>query len=236
MQPDDNIRNGLMLTDRGDAVAPGSNVAVMATEAAFYTYCRDRSENIVLLPRPISGQFNALGRWLHDRSPYSQTRVHGGTHFIETRYPVETLRGLRDDPGMLWRDELDLILGDMQTMQNRVRARAELRVVGAEGYSPGTYDFHEDLGDAYRATFHADDRVMCCYNGPTTEWIRGKDAVALPRGTNLPTYRKEDGAPAFRFRIGDLWRQACAAGRAEALIHRAVEIGPNDPPRLLVVC
>ena len=136
---------------------------------------------------------------------------------------------------MAWGNELGLICADMQMMQNALGCQAELRVVGEQGYAPGTYLFHQD-GGAYRRAFQSADRVMCCYNAPTTEWIHKGDAIALPANRGFHTFDKRAGAPVFNFAVGNIWRQACMGDGSEALVHRAVETGPCHPPRLLVVC
>lgn len=210
-------------------------IVTVDSVANLFSYRRSAGETIVVLPRTVSGQFNDLAKWLLGKNPWQGTLVADKSHYLETAYKCEDLDIFQKDPGMNWHDELNLIRDDMQKMQKAVGYRAELRVVRDKGYTPGTHLFHIDGGE-YRPALQAADRVMCCYNAPTTEWIRKSDAIVLPARQGVRCFKKKAAAPAFRFGVGDIWRQACMGHGHEALIHRAVETGPDDPPRLLLVC
>ncbi len=211
------------------------NIAVVESAARLFSYRRDRTENGVLLPRPITGAFNDLARWLLKQNPWHNTLVADKTHYIETVYRLEDVERFKNAPGMVWHDELDLVCADMRMMQDAVGHRAELRIVRDKGYSPATYLFHKDGGE-YRRALQSADRVMCNYNGPTTERIHARDAIALPVSHGFFTFEKRPGALVSAFRVGDIWRQACMGDGSEAMIHRAVEITPESAPRMVLVC
>ena len=65
------------------------NVVVVDGAAEFFSYRRHRRENIVLLPRSISGNFNGLARWLLEQNPWRDMRVADKSHYIETVYNRE---------------------------------------------------------------------------------------------------------------------------------------------------
>lgn len=212
------------------------NIAVVDTAERFFTYQRSRAENIVVMPRRISGDFNGLSRWLLRQAPHANVLVSDGMSFLNTAFPLDRVRSFKESPDMQWKEEIQQIIGDMELMQRFAQAAAELRVVRNQGYHPSTYVFHKDGGE-FRQCFRAKDRIMCAYNRPTTEWIAEGDARKVRiAGGSFHMYEKKDGAPAYRFSPGDMWRQACLADYGDALIHRAVEVKAGDPPRLLVVC
>lgn len=211
------------------------SVAVVDSIEGLFSCRRKPAENIVLLPRPISGCFNDLAFWLLKQNRWHDTLVADKSHYMETIYKVEDLDTFAKNDTMEWPEELDQIRDDMRVMQKAVGYRAELRVVRGRGYHPETHRFHVD-GGAYRSALQAVDRVMCCYNKPTTEWVRKEDAIALPAPSGFQCFEKKKDAPVFHFGVGDIWRQACVGDRSDALVHRAADTGPHDPPRLLVVC
>ena len=184
-----------------------------------YTFNRATFDTAVVFRRPISGRFNALAEFLHAQHPYKDVLIGGGRR-LETFYKADALREWQGKCD--YEEELALVIADMDEAQRMTRRVSELRLVKDKGYHKGNYEFHRDPGD----------RIMCCYNDPATEFIKQEHGIAYVE-EGFTFYRKEVANPVFHFNPGDIWLQA---GRANGLKHRAVEIGPNDPPRILMVC
>jgi hypothetical protein len=169
--------------------------------------------NCIVWPRRLSGDFNGLARALwKDHVPEQQRQGHW------TPFGRFCLTGLEDilprleDAGR--REALETVIHDMKAVAAAGAAAPTLRVIGWTGYgsSSGVEGFHTD------GTCHETyGRVLCCYNDPVTE--------------------NKIGDELFRFRPGDIWRQAGRGNpqKVKPLSHRAPVPGPDGPPRLLMV-
>jgi len=230
-----------------------SEIAVVETKQALFSYKRGREESMILLPRPITGCFNDLGIWLLRQSPWHDQRIEGTDMYAAVRYRVCDLEKLSSEVGMDWPDEMGLICDDMRRMEREKGVSAELRVVRENGYDPETYKFHQDGQGYYDHIQRISDmgRIMCCYNDPVTECLLAADAVPvllIPANQSLPHFEVMPGRKPFRPGVGDIWRQVSLGQGGRPLVHRAVQVeagnperpweGPRpwNPPRLLAVC
>lgn len=196
-----------------------AEVLIVPERRLVYSFNRERFHTAVVYHSPISGHFNELAEFLHAQHSCKDVVIEGGRR-LETFYKADALRKWQ---GLChYEEELALVISDMDEARRMTMRMPELRLVKHKGYHKLNYEFHRD----------PDDRIMRCYNDPTTEFIRQEHGVAL-REAGFEYYKKEADNPVFHFDPGDIWLQA---GRAHGLKHRAVEIGPGDPPRMLMVC
>jgi hypothetical protein len=194
-------------------------IVIVPERDLVYSYQRGRFDTALLFRRRISGKFNELAEHLYDRHSCKDVMTVDGRR-LETFYNLQGLDALRGKTP--YEGELGLIIADMREARQKTLRSPELRVVPANGYNRLNYEFHQDGGD----------RIMCCYNDPTTECIRQE------HGTKQITDRfihfaKGADEPVFHFNNGDVWFQA---GGAQGLKHRAVQTSTADPVRMLMVC
>lgn len=180
------------------------------------------SASVILLPRTLSGDFNALARDLEDfKAAGMGPRVQPGERLLKS---IEIFAG---EPQGQHHVAARAVMDDVQffARQNlRVALRLERSFSAASEPDP----FHQDRLDAVLG------RILCNYNTPATEWILPEDAV-YQRRQGLFTARQ--GADIHRFPSGALWRFAGTRNEAgaAALIHRAPRTERGAPPRLLLV-
>lgn len=209
------------------------SIVIETSMERFYAHRRKPHEMIILHPRTISGPFNALARHLLERHPcYGVAKAHD--EMLQTLYSCEALEAMSGIPDAL-DDAMGLIVSDMNEMARQTGVQPFLRVIAPGGYAVGTYVYHEDT-PKHLSALGACERLVCCYNGPTTEGLLEEDASFVSCGGDGPEYMAMPGAAPFRFGIGNIWRHACMGGEAPAFIHRAVDIPAGHPPRLMVVC
>lgn len=200
------------------------DVVIVPDREMLWQYkCKD--ESAVMTPRRISGQFNELALSLLFRLN-RRSKFH--------IYDMASISQILDNAKFRYRAELELIYADMKEIKTRLGLEPKLRLI-KEYSGASVYRFHTDGADP--SGRDRLERVMCCYNGPTTEGLMKRDAVAYGG-----FYKCRDGAQPFHFGIGDIWIQACVdsyskinAYGPDPFIHRAVAIRASDPPRILVV-
>ncbi len=91
--------------------------------------------------------------------------------------------------------------------------------------------FHTD-GTESDAYF---DHTLCCYNGPTTEYIDSEDALNTVNASGV--YETKPNATIKQFGVGNMWRIATMNKDAltKPFIHRAPRIIAPASPRLLLL-
>jgi len=148
--------------------------------------------NIIVWRRgEISGAFNALS---HNLS------AHYGRDIDQTN-PNEMLSNERFGPSGDIGEAFAKLKKDIESFRSYITKKSAVRWVGDLGYE---VDFYE--GD-FVDDFHTDIpawRLMCCYNNPTTEWIKNEDVL---RKSGL-AYIARDDAVISRFAQGDVWLHA----------------------------
>jgi len=178
------------------------------------------SASVILLPRKLSGDFNALALGLEDlrSSPVRQKK---------TALLQKKLTSFASDRNSELRDAAGIVLEDMRYFQQK-GFFFELRLERSFIRSDDDLPFHQDRLD------ESFGRILCSYNDPVTEWIRPENAD-YHRRTGLFSAKEESGI--CRFQTGDLWRFAGSKNKNGVipLIHRAPRSNPGSPPRLLLV-
>lgn len=180
----------------------------------------------VLLPRSLSGDFNALAQVMGRKGYW--------------RAPLMRVEK-RDDLRKNFPQEIDLLREDIRMLRGvSAQHYLDLRVSKDSNWREdrAPHAFHSD--GCRNAHF---GRVLCCYNDPVTEWIRREDAI--PRDSHEGTFEKREGAPLYRFKAGDIWRLASRTGGdgnvcgRPLFIHRTPpsirDRKEEDPPRMVLV-
>lgn len=192
---------------------------------SFTAMCRDdfaAGENVLRLPRRLSGEFNLLALCL------SRTERNRREAALESFVAPRLHRVF----GVAARQVLD----DMAALRDH-GFHPELRVVQRGFYTPSVMHFHVDRGES---------RIICCYNGSATEFLSGGDAVHQNPNRATGGFVAKDGAVIQTFELGDIWRHkgvplnrsgevGVGAEMAAAFIHRAPKMPLVAWPRLMVV-
>lgn len=179
-------------------------------------------ENVLLMPRRLSGAFNALALCLSrverkQRETVLESFVTPRLHLVfgvAARQVLEDMKALRDHG-----------------------FRPELRVATRGFYTSAVMNYHVDRGAS---------RIICCYNGQATEFLRNDDAEHQNPDRSTGSFRAKDGATPQAFALGDIWRHkgvplsrtgeiGAREEMSAAFIHRAPKMGFFSMPRLMVV-
>lgn len=180
--------------------------------------------NAVVLPRKLSGDFNAVAQWMDNK------RL--GMNTVNALYNSGDLARICPDAVAHLRADIEKMKG---IFGNNAVAYCALSLRVSQTMAP---KFHAD------SSLSPDlGRFICCYNTPTTEWIRNDDVIDVGNGQ----YAAREGAPIYSIGVGDIWRMASRVRRKQDapppeggyFIHRtppaAFEMKQNDPPRMLMV-
>ncbi len=180
--------------------------------------------NVILCPRKLTGDFNALACSLLD------PKKNFSPDMVELKERLEQFAGGTDEVAQA----AQTVLSDMKLME-QAGATPDLRVLGFKNksYNDGHYFFHHDeYGTDVTKTRRG--VLMCCYNGPMTEGIRNEDVNFK---IHKMFYIEKEGAKILRFAPGDFWRHASSVvdGQPDVppYIHRAPVEG-QDGPRLFL--
>lgn len=202
--------------------------------------------NCVLFPRSLTttfraqvrkADFGALAEQLATAFPYPSfdddfpelVKPCSTLTVSDLVYAKETLA--RDKSAVL---ALDFILADIAKIKELTQGQinATLRVIDKDGYAGNdapSYQFHADND--------GENRWLCSYTSPVTEWVRNEDAV---QNTSYRKYlfEKKEGAAIFRFGVGDIWKQQALNSMQDddqPFIHRTPPRESTQGARLLLV-
>lgn len=189
-----------------EVIAAGFVKSVSSIETLFSESYGPKARAIVYR-RKLSGDFNGLSRSL-----YKPNFLGASNAFSFQK--LESIAAEKQE----FEAELKMILSDMRIMRNYLGS-VELRVIPFRGYDPtgngNVYSYHTDGGGAVLR-----DRILCCYNTPTTEGLV-----------------REFNHASFSFGVGDMWRHVVEDNPygAKPFVHRAPqETSIDAPPRLMV--
>lgn len=210
-----------------------SRIQVVDSLSGLFNARLGPAVNVVLWPRSLKGDFNALARWIDENAANRRLRYSRRSFGFE--FNQEQLKSLRERIPRALEQAADAVARDMDQILDRQRkggiSSVALRLIKSQGYAEKEriHEFHADRA------FTGAGRILCCYNRPVTEGIRNEDAA--PLDDNSSHFRMREGARAFSFREGDLWRMAVQGGNPDAppFIHRAPRAAPGDPPRLILM-
>lgn len=202
--------------------ATGGRIRVVDSFGAMCGDAFAGDENVLLLPRRLSGAFNALAFCL------SRVDLKKRAAFLETAAASRLHRAFADAAHQ--------VLCDMNALQEH-GFRPELRVVQRGYYTASVMNYHVDRGES---------RIICCYNGLGTEFLHNEDALHRNKDRATGAFVARDGAIVQNFHLGDIWRHkgvplirseevSVRAEMESAFIHRAPKMGFLSMPRLMVV-
>lgn len=181
------------------------------------------THNVIIAPRRLLGDFNALAQALALRY------APGPTYEYLSLSQRQVDQALPDESASLRGARLR-IAADMQAIEQAhddifaddVRLSMKLRVINAYR-AGGVGGFHMD----------GCDRICCAYNAPATEGLRNEDARV--DGHSNYFVARADARP-FSFRPGDFWFQRGGKDwrTQDYFIHRGPSSDGNAPRLLLV--
>lgn len=187
--------------------------------------------NVVVYPRTISGDYDALAKKMAEYFDLKNEEI-----FIKYS-DAERIEGFQKTLPEEESALVDTILGDMEFLYSS-RVKTHMRILTHYTEDPRTHNFHVD-GAAQDF-----DRYMTCYNTPVTQFVKNED-VMLVRGHDA--HVKSD-AQIFEFKPGDIWKARVRnkpRGRVGTLIDQFLRIKENrsfvhraqvsTTPRLMVV-
>ena len=194
-------------------------IEVVESLSDVFKTALDNNHDAVMTPRRLQGDFNRLVDLLLENKQdilVSYTRQQ----FAEATLYTHSDDQLDTAIGHIMRDMIDM---ESQGYKPRLRVLRNY-----DPASPVTY-FHNDPSPGYD---HA-ERVLCCYTGPVTEWVRAQDVQKVEYNGVCVT--RED-AQVFEFKNGDVWKQGFWNERKPhpCFAHRAPS-NPQKAPRLLLV-
>lgn len=188
--------------------------------------------NLVLYPRRIQGDFDALAQHMAHHFALEEEEI-----FIKykDRSKIDDFRKTLGDQKLA--RCVGLILDDMEFFHH-YGARPHFRILKTYKADATTHDFHVD------GLLRNFDRIMTCYNEPVTQFIRNHDVLSV---SGHKVKHKPD-APIFEFKVGDIWksrvrnkprgifkdiiRRFSSEDRARAFVHRAQK---SVHPRIMMV-
>jgi|GEM_PF-1858533 len=209
-------------------------IKVVKSENALHTaqFGGRHEVNCIVQPRTLSADFNALAQalisptnpfYLGERSGYG---IEKEQLILQSKKMPESVQ-----------PAIDFILADMD------RALAEGFYVSVWLIPPRG---HQDNASVYK--YHHDDvgfpekgRLISCYTGPATLFLRNEDAVPdmlASQDADVGLYESVTTATAHSFAIGDIWRQVSRPDikGMPPFIHRADPQGRAiNEPRLMLV-
>jgi hypothetical protein len=106
---------------------------------------------------------------------------------------------------------------------------------------PNTIGYSDEDSEVY--SFHDDIvkwRLMCCYNGPTTEWIKNEDAINAGAFNSDAGYfvlnDKDKDVEIYHFKPGDIWlHSGNLRNKYNSFVHKAPREEFFAPSRLYTV-
>lgn len=186
--------------------------------------------NVIELPRQINGDFNGLARKLGaalNIGPDASEEIGLGRfksiiRSIESDLtPEETLAAVQ-------------IHNDLRNVGSKT-PNVNLRINTGDAYA------NHDSGAAFR--FHVDgtSRLLCNYNKPAAQWLENQDAE--PDAEMMEQYgyaeyfAPKPGAEIHTLHTGHIYHFLGLMNTIDAppFVHRGMQSGPDDPPRLLLV-
>lgn len=169
--------------------------------------------NVVLYPRTIEGDFDALAKKM-------AAHFNLGDEQIFIKYSeAERIRDFQKTCNETDARLVDIILNDMEFLYSS-RVKTHMRLLTHYTEDPRTHHFHVD-GECQDF-----DRYMTCYNNPVTQFVRNED-VMLVKGHDAHVRPR---APIYQFNPGDLWKARVRnkpRGRIRSAIDQALRIKEN---------
>lgn len=209
-----------------------ARIKVVEDLYAFLTTDFEPVANIVLFPRRLRGDFDALAEKMASSFNLQDQEI-----FIkyQERQTLVDFQETLDDQGL--KQAMDIILQDMECLDS-AGIKSHFRLLIGYSKDKTTHDFHVD------GLLRDFDRYMTCYNNPVTEYIRNDDVLKVQ---GHKAYYKPE-SPVYTFRPGDFWKARVRNKRSNpilkfwrlvtreyqkrAFVHRAPR---SDHPRIMVV-
>lgn len=204
----------------------------------------------IMYPRKLTQDFNALAHKLAEITQMHDFDSHHRFMAVDSDGEFPNLKEIAKDLDGPEAQALAVIIADMDRIfchtgrpHPDTLFLPELRLIGPGGYRTDPVElFHTDAGSADDVLF---GRMCCCYNAPTTEYIRNEDSVKadaqllsqakspVPEGYESFFYDVRPGAEILSVEPGTLWRQTFddTIPGLEPFIHRGL---PGEPYRLFL--
>lgn len=186
--------------------------------------------NVIELPRQLNGDFNGLARKLSAvlSLPADASHEIDRTLFRKLLRRVE--HELSPDE-MLAATHID---NDLRNIGGKL-ATVNLRINTGDAYA------NHDSGAAFR--FHVDGsaRLLCNYNEPAAQWLEigdeEPDAEMMEQYGYAEYFAPKPGAEIHTLHTGHIYHFLGLMNTMDAppFVHRGMQSGPDDPPRLLLV-
>jgi hypothetical protein len=204
--------------ERPKYIAQGYNrVKMVKNLAELFEAQFDKDTNVILLPRRLSGHFNAVAKRLAKAEPETTFSLFKTFNY---KHACTLLKGFRGEA----KKAAECILNDMRTLHEQGVGNLDLRVITTD----------------YQDLFHTDGtkdefgRALCCYTVAATEAVQN---YASRNWCDL--YKPDSKTQTFSFKLGDIWRHAGDRSRpgVPPFIHRAPNKKPISKvnPRMLLV-
>lgn len=206
-------------------------IKVVSDPYAFLATDFAPKANVVLYPRNIEGDFDALATKMAEYFELKNEEI-----FIKYS-EAEKIRDFQKTLNETESHLIDKIIDDMEFLYSS-RVKTHMRILTHYTEDPRTHNFHVD------GACQDFDRYMTCYNNPVTQFVKNED-VMLVRGHDA--HVKSD-AKIYEFQPGDLWKarvrnkpkskvrtaidQFLRIKENRAFVHRAQF---SKTPRLMVV-
>jgi len=157
---------------------------------SFFTTKFGSKANVVLYPRALSGDYDALALLMADYFNLEDEEI-----FIKysEREKLEGFKSTLSDEALI--QSLNTILDDMECLYS-ARVKTHFRLLQNYKIHKDTYKFNVD---GLQQDF---DRFMVCYNKPVTQFIKNDDVISISGHDAVC----RDGAEIYEFKVGDIWR------------------------------
>lgn len=185
-------------------------VKVVGDLCAFWQEDFGNLANVVLYPRRLQGDFDALAKIMAEYFSLGKDEI-----FIKysERQKLEEFSDTLTDEDL--KRCVNIILNDMAFIFH-AGARTHMRLVRSYSEESGTHNFHVD---GMQQDF---DRIMTCYNNPVTQYLRNSDVLSI----NGHRVKYRLGAEVYAFRPGDIWRQRVRnkkRGKFQEFVHKVTQ-------------
>lgn len=167
----------------------------------------------------LSGNFDGLAKAFAQYvrpDEYLQSFPSLGLNKVNDK--LMALRMMCPDWDEAYEDAALQIQSDADAFSEYIETRSStMRWVGYNGYGDMVDQYHQDGGVW---------RLMCCYNEPTTAWVKNSDAI---RQGSTDIYNLLSGATEYAFQPGDVWLHAGDERDIGApFIHKATKPKPGE--------
>lgn len=193
-------------------------IKVVTDIATLLTEDFEPRANLVLYPRRLTADFDSLARVMAIYFELGREEI-----FIKYKDKEKLEEFYENLESEDLQKTLRLVLDDMEFFHS-AGARTHLRLLRNYSEKSGTHDFHVDgLNQDF-------DRLMTCYNQPTTQYVRNNDVLSVEGHKAIV----RPGAPVYQFHVGDIWKQRVRNKKPEGIFGMIKSVLENKAQRAFV--